>query len=115
MTFAYTLSSGLSCHSFIIGSILYVVLARLTLKSWIKRADFQPDATDSQNRSDKRQRELEAEIRLLRKQLAEKDEVIDVLKNPSAMPFRAALILTSRFCSGNGCKPPKAAKQLDFS
>ena len=32
------------------------------------------------NRNDKRQRELEAEIRALRKQLAEKDEVIDVLK-----------------------------------
>ena len=51
-----------------------------TLKSWLKRAGFQPGTTDRQNRSDKRQRELEAEIRLLRKQLAEKDEVIDVLK-----------------------------------
>ena len=55
-----------------------------TLKSWLKRAGFQPGATNRQNRSDKRQRELEAEIRSLRKQLAEKDEVIDVLKNPSA-------------------------------
>ena len=43
-------------------------------------AGFQPGATDRQNRIDKRQRELEAEIRSLRKQLAEKDEVIDVLK-----------------------------------
>ena len=51
-----------------------------TLKSWLKRAGFQPGATDHQNRIDKRQRELEAEIRSLRKQLAEKDEVIDVLK-----------------------------------
>ena len=51
-----------------------------TLKSWLKRAGFQPGATDRQNRSDSRQRELEAEIRSLRKQLAEKDEVIDVLK-----------------------------------
>lgn len=33
-----------------------------------------------QFRIDKRQRELEAENRALRKQLAEKDEVIDVLK-----------------------------------
>ena len=40
---------------------------------------FSP-VTDRQNRIDKRQRELEAEIRSLRKQLAEKDEVIDVLK-----------------------------------
>ena len=51
-----------------------------TLKSWLKRAGFQPGATDRQNRIDKRQRELEAEIRSLRKQLAEKDVVIDVLK-----------------------------------
>ena len=33
-----------------------------TLKSWLKRAGFQPGATDRQNRNDKRQRELEAEI-----------------------------------------------------
>ena len=51
-----------------------------TLKSWLKRAGFQPGLTDKQNRNDKRQRELEAEIRALRKQLAQKDEVIDVLK-----------------------------------
>ena len=51
-----------------------------TLKSWLKRAGFQPGATDRQNRIYKRQRELEAEIRSLRKQFAEKDEVIDVLK-----------------------------------
>ena len=50
------------------------------LKSWIKHTGFQPSTTDRQNRSNKRQRELEAEIRSLRKQLAEKDEVIDVLK-----------------------------------
>ena len=55
-----------------------------TLKSWIKRAGFQPGATDRQNRNDKRQRELEAENRALRKQLAEKDEVIDVLKKSVA-------------------------------
>ena len=36
-----------------------------TLKSWLKRAGFQPGATDRQNRNDKRQRELEAEIRSL--------------------------------------------------
>lgn len=51
-----------------------------TLKSWLKNAGFQLNKTDGQNRSDARQRELEAEIRLLRKQLAEKDEVIDILK-----------------------------------
>ena len=46
-----------------------------TLKSWLKRAGFQPGATDRQNRNDKRQREREAENPALRKQLAEKDEV----------------------------------------
>ena len=51
-----------------------------TLKTQLKRAGFQPSATDRQNHIDKRKRELEAEIRSLRKQLAEKDEVIDVLK-----------------------------------
>lgn len=51
-----------------------------TLKSWLKHSGIQPGAADRQNRADKRQRELEAEIRSLRKQLAEKDEVIDVLK-----------------------------------
>ena len=51
-----------------------------TLKTWLKRAGFQTGATDRQNHIDKRKRELEAEIRSLRKQLAEKDEVIDVLK-----------------------------------
>ena len=43
-----------------------------TLKSWLKRAGFQPGATDRQNRNDKRQRELEAEIRSLRKQHEQK-------------------------------------------
>lgn len=51
-----------------------------TLKTWLKRSGFQPGATDRQNRNDKRQRELEAEIRALRKQVAAKDEVITVLK-----------------------------------
>lgn len=51
-----------------------------TLKSWLKRSGFQPGAADKQNRDAKRQRELEAENRALRKQLAEKDEVISILK-----------------------------------
>ncbi len=55
-----------------------------TLRYWLKNTGFQPNKTDGQNRSDVRQRELEAEIRSLRKQLAEKDEVIDIIKNPSA-------------------------------
>ena len=38
------------------------------------------DQTDRQNREVRRQKELEAEVRTLRKQLAEKEEVITVLK-----------------------------------
>lgn len=51
-----------------------------TLKSWLKRSGFQPSSLTRQNREDSRRRELETEIRALRKQLAEKDEVIAVLK-----------------------------------
>ena len=36
------------------------------------------------NREQQRIRELEGEIRTLHKQLSEKEEVIDILKNPSA-------------------------------
>ena len=48
-----------------------------TLRSWLKAAGVQ---ADGQNRDSRRTRVLEAEVRALRKQLAEKDEVIDVLK-----------------------------------
>jgi len=51
-----------------------------TLRSWLKGTGVQAGAADRQNRDAHRQRELEAEVRALRKQLAEKDEVIDVLK-----------------------------------
>ena len=51
-----------------------------TLKSWLKNLGLQPGATDKQNRNAKRQRELESENRALRKKLAEKDEVINILK-----------------------------------
>ena len=44
-----------------------------TLRSWLK-------AADRQNRDARRLRELEAEIRALRKKLEEKDGVIDILK-----------------------------------
>ena len=51
-----------------------------TLKSWLKTAGVQAGQTDRQNRDARRLRELETENRTLRKQLSEKDEVIDVLK-----------------------------------
>jgi transposase len=51
-----------------------------TLRSWLKNAGVQAGQTDRQNREVRRRRELEAEVRVLRKQLAEKEEVITVLK-----------------------------------
>ena len=41
---------------------------------------FGGKGTDRQNRNARRERELEAEVRALRKKLAEKDEVIELLK-----------------------------------
>ena len=55
-----------------------------TLRSWLKASGVPMGQVSKQNREQKRIRELEAEIRSLRRQLGEKDEVIDVLKNPSA-------------------------------
>ena len=51
-----------------------------TLRSWLSKAGIQAGAADRTNRDARRQRELEAENRTLRKQLAEKEEVIAVLK-----------------------------------
>lgn len=51
-----------------------------TLKSWLKAAGHAPRTTDAHNRETRRVRELEAELRTLRKKISEKDEVIDILK-----------------------------------
>ena len=52
-----------------------------TLRNWLKSAGApSPGQADRQNRDVKRLRELETEIRTLRKQIEEKNEVIDVLK-----------------------------------
>ena len=51
-----------------------------TLRSWIKQSGAVPSVVEHTNRNNNRQRELETEIRSLRKQLAEKDEVISILK-----------------------------------
>jgi transposase len=51
-----------------------------TLRNWLKGAGVQAGQADRDNRDARRQRELEAENRALRKQIAEKDEVIAVLK-----------------------------------
>lgn len=52
-----------------------------TLRNWLKAAgEPSPGQADRQNRDAKRARELEAENRALRKQLAEKEEVMEILK-----------------------------------
>jgi transposase-like protein len=52
-----------------------------TLRSWLKSAGApSPGQADRQIRDARRVRDLEAEIRELRRKLTEKDEVIDVLK-----------------------------------
>ena len=51
-----------------------------TLRSWMKTAGMQMGQVSRTNREQQRIRELEAEIRAMRKQLSEKDEVIDILK-----------------------------------
>jgi len=51
-----------------------------TLRNWLKAAGVTPNATDRSNRDSKRIRELEAQVRELRKQVSDKDEVITVLK-----------------------------------
>ena len=55
-----------------------------TLRNWLKASGVQMGQASRQNREQQRLRELEAENRRLRKQLGEKEEVIDILKNPSA-------------------------------
>ena len=51
-----------------------------TLRSWLKASGIQMGQASRQNREQQRIRELEAEFRGLRKQLGEKEEVIDILK-----------------------------------
>ncbi len=51
-----------------------------TLRSWLKASGIQLGQASRQNWEQQRIRELEAEVRTLRKQLGEKEEVIDVLK-----------------------------------
>lgn len=51
-----------------------------TLRSWLKGAGMQMGQVGRHNRDRQRIRELEAELRSLRKQRCEKDEIIDILK-----------------------------------
>ncbi len=51
-----------------------------TLRNWLKASGIQMGQASRLNREQQRIRELETENRALRKQLSEKEEVIDVLK-----------------------------------
>ncbi len=51
-----------------------------TLRNWLKASGIQMGQASRENREQQRVRESEAEVRTLRKQLSEKEEVIDVLK-----------------------------------
>lgn len=51
-----------------------------TLRSWLKAKGVDSGITDRDNKEARRVRELEAQNRELRKQVAEKEEVIAVLK-----------------------------------
>jgi len=51
-----------------------------SLKTWLKLSGVQPAAAERNNRDASRIKELEAQVRELRKQVTEKDEVITVLK-----------------------------------
>ena len=51
-----------------------------TLRSWLRATGVQAGVADRQSREYRRMRELEAENRLLHKQLAEKTEAVEVLK-----------------------------------
>ncbi len=51
-----------------------------TLRNWLKSSGIQMGQVSRLNREQQRIRELEAEIRALRKQLGEKEEIIDILK-----------------------------------
>ncbi len=50
------------------------------LRNWLKAAGIQMGQASRLNREQQRIRELEAENRALRKQLVEKEGVIDILK-----------------------------------
>ena len=51
-----------------------------TLRSWLKLAGVDPQTTNRSGKDAKRIRELEAQVKALKKQAFEKDEVIEVLK-----------------------------------
>ena len=78
-----------------------------TLRSWLKAAGApSPGQADRQNRDARRRRELEAEIRALRKKLEEKDGVIDILKKSVGILSKPYLFFKAFYCLffGKGSK-----------
>ena len=82
-----------------------------TLRSWLKAAGVQMGQADRQNRNARRERELEAEVRALRKKLAEKDEVIELLKKSIGIIFqtvedkyRYVKAASKKVCVGKLCQ-----------
>ena len=68
-----------------------------TLRSWLNASGYKPAEVAKQHRADSRQKELEAEIKKLRKQLAEKDEVIEILQKSVGIlskPYRTNIALS---------------------
>ena len=59
-----------------------------TLRSWLKSEGVRMGQASRSNREQRHVRELEAELRSLRKQLSEKNEVIDVLKKSVGILYR---------------------------
>ena len=51
-----------------------------TLRTWLKKAGVQAGQANRLNREQQKSRELENQIKTLKKQVSEKDEVIDILK-----------------------------------
>lgn len=51
-----------------------------TLRSWLKKAGIQAGQANRLNREQQKIKELEAELKILKKQVSQKDEVIDILK-----------------------------------
>ncbi len=88
-----------------------------SLRNWLKAAGVQMGQASRLNCEQQRIRELEAENRALRKQLVEKEEVIDVLKKSVGIlvetiekKYRCVLAL-----SRQGATVEQACRELDVS
>jgi len=68
-----------------------------TLRSWLKLAGIDPQATSRSSKDAKRIRELEAQVKALKKQTTEKDEVIEVLKKSSVVLLRKTALCAPAF------------------